>query len=60
MRFSESHSTQHALMPLYKKWFNNIDPGHMFEALLTGLSIAFDCLQQHIYILISYMYISLL
>ena len=49
MRFSESYSTQHALMPLYKKWFNNIDPGRMFEALLTGLSIAFDCLQQHIY-----------
>ena len=38
------HSAQHSLIVFLKKWKEIVDQGHVFEALLTDLSKAFDCL----------------
>ena len=48
--FRKGHSVQHALISLYEKWRNNVDQGHIFEALLTDLSKVFDCLPRDIII----------
>ena len=54
--FLKGDSTQHALIPLIEKWCNNVDQGSMFEALLTGLSIAFDCLPDETFTATLYIY----
>ena len=48
--FRKGHSAQHALISLLEKWCNNVDQGHMFGALLTDLSKAFNCLPRDIII----------
>ena len=42
--FRKGHSAQHSLIVLFKKWKESVDQGHVFRALLTDLSKAFDCL----------------
>ena len=48
--FQKGHNVQHIFLSLLEKWYNNVDQGRMFEALLTDLSKAFDCLQHDIII----------
>ena len=50
MRFQKGHNVQHIFISLLEKWYNNVDQGRIFEALLTDLSKAFDCLQHDIII----------
>ena len=42
--FRKGHSAQHSLIVLLEKWKKSVDQGHVFGALLTDLSKAFDCL----------------
>ena len=41
--FRKGHSAQHSLIVLLEKWKESVDQGHVFGALLTDLSKAFDC-----------------
>ena len=43
-RFRKGCSIQHGLVNLLEKWKNSLDKDKSFEALLTDLSKAFDCL----------------
>ena len=42
--FRQGHSAQHCLIALLEKWKESVDQEHVFGALLTDLSKAFDCL----------------
>ena len=46
--FRKGHSTQHYLIVLLDKWKQTVDQGHVFGALLTNLSKAFDCLPHNL------------
>ena len=48
--FRKGHSAQHSLIVLLEKWKESVDQGHVFRALLTDLSKAFDCIPQNILI----------
>ena len=45
--FQKGYSTQLCLLNLLEKWKNCVDKGKAFGALLTDLSKAFDCLDDH-------------
>ena len=49
MPFSKSISTQHCFLNLSEKWKNSVDKGKSFEASLTDLSKAFDCLDHELF-----------
>ena len=42
------YSTQHCFLNLLEKWKRSLDKGKSFEALLTDLSKAFDCLDHEL------------
>ena len=46
----QGHSTQHSLIVLLGKWKEGVDQGHVFGALLTDLSNAFDYLPHNLLI----------
>ena len=46
----KGHSAQHSVMVLLEKWKESVDQGHVFVALLTDLSKAFDCLPHNLLI----------
>ena len=46
--FRKRYSTQHCLLSLSEKWNNCVDKDKSFEALLTDLSKAFDCLDHEL------------
>ena len=46
----QGHSTQHSLIVLLGKWKEGVDQGHVFGALLTDLSHAFDYLPHNLLI----------
>ena len=48
--FRKGHSVQHSLIVLLEKWEDSVDQGHVFGALLTDLSKAFDCLPHNLLI----------
>ena len=48
--FRKGHSAQHSLTALLEKWKESVDQGDVFEALLTDLLKAFDCLQHNLLI----------
>ena len=48
--FRKGHSAQHSLIVLLEKWKESVDQGHVFGALLTDLSKAFDCLPHNLLI----------
>ena len=50
-RFRKSFSTQHCLLTLLEKQKNAVDKGKLCGALLTNLSMAFDCLKYELLIL---------
>ena len=46
----KGYSTQQCLLALLEKWKRTVDSGQMFDALLTDLSKAFDCLDHELLI----------
>ena len=48
--FRKGFSVLTALLPIIEKWRESLDPGCTFEALLTELSKAFDCLPRDLFI----------
>ena len=48
--FRKGVSTQHCLLAILEKWKRSIDNGKAFDALLTDLSKAFDCLDHELLI----------
>ena len=48
--FRKGFSTQQCLLALLEKWKSSIDRSKVFEALLTNLSKAFDCLNHDLLI----------
>ena len=46
--FRKGHSAQPSLIVLLEKWKESADLGHVFRALLTDLSKAFDCLPHNL------------
>ena len=48
--FRKGHSAQHSLIVVLEKWKESVDRGHVFGALLTKLSKAFDCLPRNLLI----------
>ena len=48
--FRKSYSTQQSLLALLEKWKTAVDKDKVFEALLTDLSKAFDCLNHELLI----------
>ena len=48
--FRKGYSTQKCLSALLEKWKAAVDKGKVFEALLTDLSKAFDCLNHELLI----------
>ena len=46
----KGHNAQHSLIVLLEKWKESVDQGHVFGALLTDLSKAFDCLPHNLLI----------
>ena len=47
-KFRKGYSTQHCLLNLLEIWKNSVDKGKSFNALLTDLSKAFDCLDHEL------------
>ena len=47
-KFRKGYSTQHCLLNLLEIWKNSVDKGKSFNALLTYLSKAFDCLDHEL------------
>ena len=43
-RFRKGNNAQHSLIVFLEKWKESADQGHVFRALLTNFSKAFDCL----------------
>ena len=48
--FRKGHSAQHSLIVLLQKWKESVDRGHVFGALLTKFSKAFDYLPRNLLI----------
>ena len=48
--FQKGYSTQQCFLALLEKWKRAVDSGQMFDALLTDLSKAFDCLDHELLI----------
>ena len=46
--FRKGYSTQYCLLAVLEKWKSAVDKGKSFGALLTDLSIAFDCLSHEL------------
>ena len=44
--FRKAFSAQHCLLAVIEKWYNSMDQGKFFGALLTDLSKLFDCFPQ--------------
>ena len=42
--FRKGYNAQHCLLAMIEKWKKAVDNGNVFGALLTDLSLAFDCL----------------
>ena len=47
-RYRKDFNAQHFLINLLEKWRQSLDQGHVFGALLTDLSKAFDCLSHEL------------
>ena len=48
--FREGFNAQHCLLAMLEKWKSAVDKGKVFDALLTDLSKAFDCLPHELII----------
>ena len=48
--FRRAYHTQHSLITLIEKWKKSVDNGGAFDALLTDLSKAFDCMPHELLI----------
>ena len=48
--FRKGHNTQQCLLTMQEKWKRSVDSGKAFDALLTDLSKAFDCLEYELLI----------
>ena len=46
--FRKGYSTQHCLLVMLETWKRSVDKGKVFDALLTDLSKAFDCLDHEL------------
>ena len=46
--FRKGCSTQHCLLVMLETWKRSVDKGNVFDALLTDLSKAFDCLDHEL------------
>ena len=46
--FCKGCSTQHCLLVMLETWKRSVDKGKVFDALLTDLSKAFDCLDHEL------------
>ena len=54
--FRKGHSTQQCLLTMLEKWKRSVDSGKAFDALLTDLFKAFDCLDHELLIVKSNAY----
>ena len=50
MGFWKGFSTQQCLLAMLEQWKRSVDNSKMFDALLTDLSAAFDCLDHELLI----------
>ena len=48
--FRRAYHTQHSLITLIEKWKKSVDNGGAFDALLTDLSKAFECMPHELLI----------
>ena len=48
--FRKRFNAQHCLVSMIEKWTKSADNGGAFGALMTGLSKAFDCLHNELFI----------
>ena len=48
--FRKGYNTQQCLLKMLEKWKRSVDGGKVFDALLTDLSKAFDCLDHELLI----------